>query len=284
MNSDIDIKRTLKNITDSYYKILELNLADDSYRVIKAISDENSEYYSLTRWIMEYAINNEIYPEDKINFIKFMNIHSLKKNFDKNDKPQRIYYRKKINSEWTWVCLEITKDYEYSSENPIAFLVVRNVDDDNIRNMLKFKDKETKNEYDVETKFQNSLKYKLKINSLIKDFPCSVGLISIDIKDLIQGDKENYNEFIRVLRLLFKFEQIYRTEKSKFFIVIEDIDSEEFQLKLLQTYGLFCGSKLRNYIKITSSWTDEEEKGITDILRIIENKTYRINVKKENIY
>ena len=107
---------------------------------------------------------------------------------------------------------------------------------------------------------------------------------NIDIKDLIQGDKENYNEFIRVLRLLFKFEQIYRTEKSKFFIVIEDIDSEEFQLKLLQTYGLFCGSKLRNYIKITSSWTDEEEKGITDILRIIENKTYRINVKKENIY
>ena len=63
-----------------------------------------------------------------------------------------------------------------------------------------------------------------------------------------------------------------------------DIDSEEFQLKLLQTYGLFCGSKLKNYIKITSSWTDEEEKGITDILRIIENKTYRINIEKENIY
>lgn len=284
MNSDIDIKRTLKNITDSYYKILELNLADDSYRMIKAISDENSEYYSLTRWIMEYAINDDIYPEDKINFIKFMNIYSLKKNFDKNDKPQRIYYRRKINSEWTWVCLEITKDYEYSSENPIAFLVVRNVDDDNIRNMLKFKDKETKNEYDIETKFQNSLKYKLKINSLVKDFPCSVGLISIDIEDLIQGDKENYNEFIRVLRLLFKFEQIYRTEKSKFFIIIEDVDSEEFQLKLLQTYGLFYGSKLRNYIKITSSWTDEEEKGITDILRIIKNKTYRINLEKENVY
>ena len=284
MNSDIDIKRTLKNITDSYYKILELNLADDSYRVIKAISDENSEYYSLTRWIMEYAINDDIYPEDKINFIKFMNIHSLKKNFDKNDNPQRIYYRRKINSEWTWVCLEITKDYEYSPENPIVFLALKNVDDDNIRNIFKFKDKETKNEYDVETKFQNSLKYKLKINSLIKNFPCSVGLISIDIKDLIQGDKENYNEFIRVLRLLFKFEQIYRTEKSKFFIIIEDIDSEEFQLKLLQTYGFFCGSKLRNYIKITSSWTDEEEKGITDILRIIENKTYRINIEKQNIY
>ena len=284
MNSDIDIKRTLKNITDSYYKILELNLANDSYRVIKAISDENSEYYSLTRWIMEYAINDDIYPEDKINFIKFMNIHSLKKNFDKNDNPQRIYYRRKINSEWTWVCLEITKDYEYSPENPIVFLALKNVDDDNIRNILKFKDKETKNEYDVETKFQNSLKYKLKINSLIKNFPCSVGLISIDIKDLIQGDKENYNEFIRVLRLLFKFEQIYRTEKSKFFIIIEDIDSEEFQLKLLQTYGFFCGSKLRNYIKITSSWTDEEEKGITDILRIIENKTYRINIEKQNIY
>lgn len=284
MNSDIDIKRTLKNITDSCYKILELNLADDSYRVIKTISDENLEYYSLTRWVMEYAINDDIYPEDKINFIKFMNIYSLKKNLDKNNKPQRIYYRRKINSEWTWVCLEITKDYEYSPENPIAFLVLRDVDDDYIRNMLKFKDKETKNEYDVETKFQNSLKYKMKINSLIKDFSCSIGLISIDIKDLIQGNKENYNEFIRVLRLLFKFEQIYRTEKSKFFIIIEDIDSEEFQLKLLQTYGLFFGSKLRDYIKITSGWTDEEEKGITDILRIVENKTYRINLEKENAY
>ena len=34
MNSDIDIKRTFKNITDSCYKILELNLADDSYKII----------------------------------------------------------------------------------------------------------------------------------------------------------------------------------------------------------------------------------------------------------
>lgn len=284
MDSDIDIKRTLKNITDSCYKILELNLADDSYRVIKTISDESSEYYSLTRWVMEYAINDDIHPEDKINFIKFMNIHSLKKNFDKNDKPQRIYYRRKRNSEWAWVCLEVTKDFEYSPENPIAFLILRDVDDDYIRNMLKLRDRETKDEYDIETKFQNSLKYKLKINSLIKNFPCSVGLISIDIKDLIQGNKENYNEFIRTLRLLYKFEQIYRIEKSKFSIIIEDIDSEEFQLKLLQTYGLFFGSKLRNYIKITSAWTDEEEKGITDILRIVENKTYRINLEKENVY
>lgn len=151
MNSDIDIKRTFKNITDSCYKILELNLADDSYKIIKAICGEESEYYSLTRWVMEYAINDDIYPEDRINFIKFMNIHTLKKNFDKSDKPQRIYYRRKINSEWTWVCLEITKDFEYSPENPIAFLTLRDVNDDYIRSMLKFKDKETKDEYDVET-------------------------------------------------------------------------------------------------------------------------------------
>ena len=94
----------------------------------------------------------------------------------------------------------------------------------------------------------------------------------------------NTKDFIRILKLLFKFEQIYHIDKFKFFIVIEDIDSEEFQLKLLQTYGLFCGSKLRDYVKITSGWTDEEEKGITDILRVVENKTYRINIEKENIY
>ena len=280
MNSDIDIKRTFKNITDSCYKILELNLADDSYKIIKTICGEESEYYSLTRWVMEYAINDDIYPEDRINFIKFMNIHILKKNFDKSDKPQRIYYRRKINSEWTWVCLEITKDFEYSPENPIALLTLRDVNDDYIRSMLKFKDKETKDEYDVETKFQNSLRYKVKINSLMRNFPCSVGLISLDIEDL----KDCTKDFIRILKLLFKFEQIYHIDKFKFFIVIEDIDSEEFQLKLLQTYGLFCGSKLKDYVKITSGWTDEEEKGITDILRVVENKTYRIKLGNENIY
>lgn len=80
---------------------------------------------------------------------------------------------------------------------------------------------------------------------------------------------------------MFKFEQIYQPNKNNFFIVIEDIDSEEFQLKLLQTYGFFYRSKLRDYIDIVSSWTDEEEAGIDYVTKITEKKMYRIKLEND---
>lgn len=271
MKSEIDVQRTLKNITDSCYKILEINLADDTYKCIKSMVDETKNYYSLTRWIMEYTVNDKIYPEDRISFIKTMNIYQLKKYFDKNDKPKRFYYRRKINDSWVWVCLELTKDYEYSPENPIVYLAIRDIDDEYINKILD--SHYTNNEeYDDKTKLRNYNSYKHKIADLQKDFGTSIGLICVDTKNFVEDD---YFKILRILKLLFKFEQIYSINNDKFSIIIEGIDSEEFQLKLLQIYGLFCASKLKDKIKIASGWSDDEENGLTFILNHVRKKIYR---------
>lgn len=278
-SEDIDIKRTLQNMTNPCCKIIEIDLSNDSYKSIKTIDGEKSKYYSLTRWVMEYAINDDIYPEDRINFIKFMNIYNLKKHFDNNDKALRIYYRRKLSDKWVWVCLEITKDYEYSENNPIVLLTIKDVDDDYIGDMLNAK--KNQEDYDSITRFQNGKKYKDKLVSLQKDFPCSIGIIGLNIERLNKKGIDEFNEFTRIIKLLFKFEQIYQPNKNNFSIVIEDVDSEEFQLKLLQTYGLFCGSKLRDYIDIVSGWTDEEEAGIDYVTKLIEKKMYRIKLEND---
>lgn len=228
---------------------------------------------------MEYAINDDIYPEDKIDFIKFMNIYNLKKYFNKNDKPLRVYYRRKLNDKWIWVCLEITKDYEYSENNPIVLLTIKDVDDDYIGDMLNAK--KNQEDYDSITRFQNGKKYKNKLASLQKTFPCSIGMIGLNIEKLNKKGIDEFNDFTRIIKLLFKFEQIYQPNKNNFSIIIEDIDSEEFQLKLLQTYGFFYRSKLRDYIDIVSGWTDEEEAGVDYVTKITEKKMYRIKLEND---
>lgn len=278
-SEDIDIKRTLQNMTNPCRKIIEIDLSSDSYKSIKTIDGEKSKYYSLTRWVMEYAINDDIYPEDKIDFIKFMNIYNLKKYFNKNDKALRVYYRRKLNDKWIWVCLEITKDYEYSENNPIVLLTIKDVDDDYIGDMLNAK--KNQEDYDSITRFQNGKKYKDKLASLQKAFPCSIGMIGLNIEKLNKKGIDEFNDFTRIIKLLFKFEQIYQPNKNNFFIIIEDIDSEEFQLKLLQTYGFFYRSKLRDYIDIVSGWTDEEEAGIDYVTKITEKKMYRIKLEND---
>lgn len=278
MKSEVDIDRIVKNIADTYYKILEINLLEDSYICIKTMDDEETLYYSLTRWILEYTTNDKIFPEDRIGFIKFMNLYYLKNYFDKNDDPKRFYYRRKIqNKDWIWVCLEISKDVAYTSEKPIVYLCIKKINDNYINNIL-----DTyyygNVEYDSKTKLRNYKSYKNKIESLEKEFPSSIGIICINTKDF---SEENFEKNLQILKLLFKSEQIYYIDNNKFSIIIENDDSEEFQLKLLQIYGLFCASNLKDKIKVASCWSDDEDKGLEYIFKIVERKLYKADTVKE---
>lgn len=278
MKSEVDIERIVKNIADTYCKIIEINLLDDSYICIKTMDKEEILYYSLTRWILEYTINDKIFPEDRISFIKFMNLYSLKKYFDKNDDPKRFYYRRKNqNKNWSWVCLEINKDIAYTSEKPIVYLCIKKINDNRISNILDTY-YHGNVEYDNKTKLRNYKSYKNKINSLEKEFPSSVGIICINTKDF---SEEDFEKNLRILKLLFKFEQIYYIDNNKFSVIIENDDSEEFQLKLLQIYELFCANNLKDKIKIASCWSDDEDKGLEYIFKIIERKLYKADTIKE---
>lgn len=278
MKSEVDIERIVKNIADTYCKIIEINLLDDSYICIKTMDKEEILYYSLTRWILEYTTNDKIFPEDRISFIKFMNLYSLKKYFDKNDDPKRFYYRRKNqNKNWSWVCLEINKDIAYTSEKPIVYLCIKKINDNHINNILDTY-YHGNIEYDSKTKLRNYKSYKNKINSLEKEFPSSVGIICINTKDF---SEEDFEKNLRILKLLFKFEQIYYIDNNKFSVIIENDDSEEFQLKLLQIYELFCANNLKDKIKIASCWSDDEDKGLEYIFKIIERKLYKADTIKE---
>lgn len=278
MRSEIDIERIAKNIADTFYKLLEVNLLEDSYTCIKAENEDKVSYYSLTRWVMEYTTNDKIFPEDRISFIKFMNLYQLKKYFDKNNEPKRFYYRRKVQGDnWDWVCLEIDKDTAYTPEKPMVFLCIKKINDDYINEILNTH--YYKNiEFDDRTKLRNYKCYKNKIDSLEKEFPSSVGVICINTKDF---SEEDFDKNLRILKLLFKSEQIYYIDNNKFSIIIENDDSEEFQLKLLQIYGLFCASKLKDKIKIASYWSDDEDKGLECIFRNIERKLYKADTVNE---
>ena len=170
-----------------------------------------------------------------------------------------------------------TKRPKNRTEKPIVYLCIKKINDNHINNILDTY-YHGNVEYDSKTKLRNYKSYKNKINSLEKEFPSYVGIICINTKNF---SEEDFEKNLRILKLLFKFEQIYYIDNNKFSVIIENDDSEEFQLKLLQIYELFCANNLKDKIKIASCWSDDEDKGLEYIFKIIERKLYKADTIKE---
>lgn len=116
-NGDSVYVNDLKILARNFYKVVEVNLAEDTYYEVRVDGKEKVIYKSLKKWVDVFA-EKGVYPRDRERFLAF---------FDRNnvDYWRRIYYRRLIDNKWRWVCMEVvpTDDVE------IAVLVVRDVED-----------------------------------------------------------------------------------------------------------------------------------------------------------
>lgn len=105
----------LKVLARNFYKVIEVNLKEDTY--FEIMSAEKTVYKSLRKWVDAFA-ERGVYPQDRQRFLSF---------FDKTtvDYWRRIYYRRLIENKWRWVCMEVVP----TGDDDIAILVVRDVED-----------------------------------------------------------------------------------------------------------------------------------------------------------
>lgn len=69
----------------SYLKILDINLTDDSYKIIRTEKNEfpkrNDAKLQLSKWFAEFANSENIYWQDKQNFVNFTDLNNIRTKF-----------------------------------------------------------------------------------------------------------------------------------------------------------------------------------------------------------
>lgn len=116
-----------------YYRIIKVNLTKDSHEELKdADAERTAEMgYSekISDWFKGFAHSEYIHPDDAEKYLLFSDIDSLRKSFHEGKKYICCYYRRKMDNDFRWVCMELIPAQEYSHDNQIVYLYIRDIHD-----------------------------------------------------------------------------------------------------------------------------------------------------------
>lgn len=131
-----DIRYLSRYIANQIYKILKINLTNDSYQVLKNLDMDNEFYLnnpSLSGLIKAYSNSSYIHNDDKNIFNERMNVEFMNRHFLESDSEIDVWFRKKSNDLYKWAVAKIIKTPNYTDENKELYLFVQ---DNNIPTRL----------------------------------------------------------------------------------------------------------------------------------------------------
>lgn len=118
-------------LCQSYEKLLKVNLTKDTSSILKMNQNEKnkaqgySEKFSV--WIHDFATSGQVHRYDAPEYLKKTDIEYLRKYFREGNKLFNIQYKRKINSEFHKVIMEMIPSKEYTNINQIVYLYVKSI-------------------------------------------------------------------------------------------------------------------------------------------------------------
>ena len=114
-------------LSSSYYKVIEVNLDDGTYFEVKVNDEEPHVYNNIKYWMDEFIAAGGVHPDDVERFKEFFNPFILKTKIE--DKWPRVFYQRLIDGEYKEVCMEVIPMDNYSPEDPIVLIIVKEISD-----------------------------------------------------------------------------------------------------------------------------------------------------------
>lgn len=120
-------------ISRLYHKIIKVNLTDDSFEPIEVYSKEwsdemhNSSGYKLSEWIEHFTDSDAVHPDHKQIFREYANIPCLKNIMRLTEIDCTLEYLRLIGSEYRWVSMEVMRSTEYTPENQIILICIKDI-------------------------------------------------------------------------------------------------------------------------------------------------------------
>jgi diguanylate cyclase (GGDEF)-like protein len=288
VNSEVD--NSMRILSAVFHKILKINLTNDSWKLIKMDDDkygnDTSRESKISVWLKEFALKGFVHKDDLNDYLSFVNFDSLKNYFKVNKDCIRHRYRRKIGDNFRWVSMELVPDVEYTDENQVIMLYVKDINDDYISEVEQQKMLEYYCNKDVITDIYNRYCYYTKCNDF-KSGSCSVGIIFSDLNGLkyindtyghIAGD-EYIKKYAVMLCEYFGKECCYRISGDEFVVIAEETDENDF----IEKAGNFTNqiqNMPRPIAAVGYEWHSCPE-SITSLVKKAEEKMY---INKKELY
>ena len=235
---------TLPTISSLYDKLIRINLTNNTYEPVIVDADEQERLVggviNMYEWWAGYSQNGNIASEDMGAFSTLTKTGSLQKRFAEDPTPVNFRYRRKVNGEFRWVQLELSPSVEYSEENQVYLLSLRDVHEEyaaQLRNRQELVD--TMNR-DALTKLFNRLKF----NEDLEDYGTKSNPIFtclyIDVNGLHElnnhlGHQKGDDMLCCVADTLKKYfpdDRVYRIGGDEFVVLSTKLSKHEVELNV----------------------------------------------------
>ena len=233
---------TLPTISTLYDKLLRINLTNNTYEPVIVDSDEQEQLgggvINMYEWWAGYSQSGNVASEDMGAFSTLTKTGSLQKRFAEDPTPVNFRYRRKIDGEYRWAQLELTPSVEYSEENQVMLLSLRDVHEEYTAQLRSRQELLDTMNRDALTSLFNRLKFKedladLGEKSSSQNFTC----LYIDVNGLhelnnLLGHQKGDDMLCCVADTLKKYfpdDRVYRIGGDEFVVLSTKLTKSEVE-------------------------------------------------------
>ena len=226
----ITLLDTIPTISSLYDILIRLNLSNNTYEPVIVDSGEHQWFsrgvINMREWWENYSKDGHIAADDMGDLSALINIGSLQERFGNDPSPVVFRYRRKINDEFRWVRLEIAPSVEYSKENPIVLLSLKDIHEEYIAQVKRRQELIDNMNRDALTKLFNRLKFNYDIEKLQKNGGPLFTCLYIDVNGLhelnnLLGHQKGDDMLCCIADTLKKYfpdERVYRIGGDEFVV------------------------------------------------------------------
>ena len=231
---------TLPTISTLYDKLLRINLTNNTYVPVIVDSDEQERLVggviNMYEWWASYSQSGNVASEDMGAFGTLTKTGSLQKRFAEDPTPVNFRYRRKIDGEYRWAQLELAPSVEYSEENQVMLLSLRDIHEEYAEHLRRRQELLDTMNRDALTSLFNRHKFKEDIEKLeeksdSQDFTC----LYIDVNGLhelnnLLGHQKGDDMLCCVADTLKKFfpdDRVYRIGGDEFVVLSTKLSKSE---------------------------------------------------------
>lgn len=227
----ITLLDTLPSISSLYDKLIRINLTNNTFEPVLVDADEQERLVggviNMYEWWAAYSKDGNIAPEDLGVFSTLTKFGSLQKHFAEDSTPISFRYRRKVNDEFRWVQLEISPSVEYSEDNQIMLLSLKDVHKEYTAQLNSRQELIDSMNHDALTNLYNRLKFNEDVEAYSKNRGMQLTCLYIDVNGLHElnntlGHKKGDEMLCCIadtLRNHFTAESIYRIGGDEFVVL-----------------------------------------------------------------
>ena len=238
----ITLLDTLPTISSLYDKLIRINLSNNTFEPVVVDADEQERLVggviNMYEWWAGYSKDGNIAAEDMGAFSTLTKAGSLQKRFAEDPTPVSFRYRRKVGDEFRWVQLEIAPSVEYSEENQIMLLSLKDVHEEYTAQMRSRQELIDNMSRDALTNLFNRLKFNADNEKLEKSGGPLFTCLYVDVNGLHElnnhlGHQKGDDMLCRVAETLkkhFPEDRVYRIGGDEFVVTSTRLSKQEMTL------------------------------------------------------